>query len=260
VLSPELKGVIERAVEEARHRHHRVVTLEHAVYAMADAPAGAELLSACGARPRELRADLARKLDELPAPGGDDLELAAELHAALQRMAVHASGAGHDQVTLGGFLAALLLERTAYAVSALTLQHVTRLSVTLHLTHGASRRTAMPAARMLGRWRFLSWLRRTLASVGAAIVRWAPRGASTRYEVLVHNDEYTTRDFVVGLMIALFSRSPADAEAFVQEIHVHGVGCAGRYPLREARRLVERATADARREEFPLRLSIVRAP
>lgn len=47
-----------------------MLTLEHAVYAMAGDRDGAALLSACGAKLGPLRADLARQLDELPATTG----------------------------------------------------------------------------------------------------------------------------------------------------------------------------------------------
>jgi hypothetical protein len=47
--------------------------------------------------------------------------------------------------------------------------------------------------------------------------------------------------------------------ALTREVHAQGIGSAGRYPLREARQLVERATVLARRLDYPLRLSILRA-
>ena len=46
--------------------------------------------------------------------------------------------------------------------------------------------------------------------------------------------------------------------AITREVHDHGIGSAGRYSLREARLLVERATALARGADYPLQLSIQR--
>jgi ATP-dependent Clp protease adapter protein ClpS len=254
--------MLDSATAEARRRGNPVLTLEHAVYAMAGDPAGRALLSACGAKLGPLRADLVRHLDELPTTGGADLESAVELHTALQKAATHARAMNREQITAGDLLAAVVLDRTTHAVAALTLQGVTRLSVVTYLTRDPSHRAAMrglPAAHLLGRGWFLSWLRGALASIGRALSGRTPRGARARYDVLLHNDDYTAHDFVVHLLVTLFSRSPVEAVAITREVHVHGIGSAGRYPLREARQLVERATALARRFDHPLRLSIQRA-
>lgn len=262
MLSPEVQRVLDSAAAEARRRGNPVLTLEHAVYALAGDPEGAALLTALGAKLGPLRADLAHHLDELPTTSSLDLTTAGELDSALQRAATHALAVKCDSITAGDLLAAVLLERTTHAVAALTLQGVTRLSVVLHLTHGASHRTAphgLPAAHLLGPGRLLSWVRGALASLGRALSWRTPRGAQARYDVLLHNDDYTQHDFVVQLLVVLFSRSPEDALAITREVHDHGIASAGRYSLREARRLVEHATALARGADHPLRLSIQRA-
>lgn len=262
MLSPELQRILGRSADEARWRCNPVVTLEHALHAMAGDPTGAELLAACGARPRKLRADLERSLDALPTTGGEALDQAPELQAVLVRAATHASSTGHPEITAGGFLAELLFATTTHAVAALTLQGVTRLSVTSYLSHAETRRTARtapPVARLVAGPGFAPGMRHVLARIGRALWRWVPGSASARYEVVFHNDDYTTRAFVIELLVGLFARSRDDAEAFTQEVHARGRGSVGRYPRREAQALVARATAAARRAEFPLRLTIVRA-
>lgn len=262
MLSPEVQRVLEGATAEARRRGNPVLTLEHAVYALAGDPAGAALLSACGAKLGPLRADLARHLEELPTTGRADLEQAVELQTALQHAATHTLAMKREQITTGDLLAAVLLDRTTHAVAALTLQGVSRLSVVLHLTHDASQGGAtrgLPAARALGRGWVRSWVRRVLASLGRVRSWWTPRGAPARYDVLMHNDDYTAHDFVVQLLVVMFSRSPEEAVAITREIHVHGIGSVGRYSLREARHLVKHATALARGADYPLRLSIERS-
>lgn len=262
MLSTEVQRVLDSAATEARRRGNPALTLEHAVYALAGEPEGGALLTALGAKLGPLRADLARHLDELPTTGSLDLEPAVELRSALERAATHALAVKRDSITAGDLLAAVLLDRTTHAVAALTLQGVTRLSVVLLLTHGASHRTAtrgLPAAHLLGRGRLLSWVRGALASLRRALSWRTPRGAQARYDVLLHNDDYTQHDFVVQLLVVLFSRSPEDALAITREVHDHGIGSAGRYSLREAQRLVEQATAHARGADYPLRLSIQRA-
>lgn len=244
MLSPELKGILDRSAADAYHRRNPTLTLEHAVYAMACDTTGAELLSACGAKVGKLRFDLEQYLDQQPTTGDGDLDQAAAFQAALQRAATHAQGSGREQITTDGFLAALLLEKTTYAVVTLARHRVTRLSVITYISQGALHRVAvqeLPKARLFGRW------------------RPAPRGTQDRYEIVLHNDDFTTRAFVVELLTSLFERSREDAEALMQEVHVCGTGSVGVYSLREATRLVERATEAARRAEFPLRMSIIPA-
>ena len=250
VLSPELERLLRDAVAEAVRRNHPLVTLEHVVHAMAVDPSSASVLSACGADVGKLRAKLAHRLDHLPnfdpLPASDGVELpqAVDLQRALLRGELQAHAAGRTQMTVTGFLAALMREETAYTVASLKRQGVTRLSVTTYDSHGTWARheiSALPQARLLGRW------------------RPAPHNLSDRYEVVFHNDDYTTREFVLELLMTLFARSRDEAEALTQETHARGTGSAGSYPLEEAQRLVERATRAARRKDFPLRLSIVRA-
>lgn len=57
----------------------------------------------------------------------------------------------------------------------------------------------------------------------------------------------------------LFSRSPEEAVALTRDVHAHGIGSAGHDSPREARQLVERATALAQDLDYPLRLSIQHA-
>jgi ATP-dependent Clp protease adapter protein ClpS len=244
MLSLELKAILDRSVDEARGRQNPTLTLEHVVYVMAYELDSARLLSACGAKVDRLRAELADYLDRLPTTGGDDLEQAVEFQTALQRATSQALSSASQQMTTGSLLAALLLEKTTYAVAALARHRVTRLTVTTYLTQGRTRSVttpALPRARLLGRW------------------RPAPRGSSDRYEIVLHNDDFTARAFVVDLLMTIFGRSRDEAEALTQEVHARGTGVAGVYPLREARWLVERATKAARSAEFPLRLSITPA-
>lgn len=256
MLSPEVEWILEQAIVEARRRRQPVLTLEHLVHAMTGDPSGSELLSACGADIVKLRDKLARRLDHLPnffplPPGnGNDLAQTVDFQRALQRAAAHAQAVGRGKITLAGLLAALVREKTAYAAAALERQGVTLLAVTLYDTQGAPDTRApspgaaaptLPRARLLGRWRPV------------------PRDPADRYEVVFHNDDYTTREFVIELLTTLFARSREDAEELVWQVHERGTGSAGSYPLDQARRLVERATRRARRAEFPLRLSIVRA-
>lgn len=77
-----------------------------------------------------------------------------------------------------------------------------------------------------------------------------------RYKVLVHNDDFTTKIFVIELLVAVFHK-PLDAAATLMwQIHHHGAAVAGVYPFEIAETKAEHAMALARANEFPLRLTL----
>jgi ATP-dependent Clp protease adaptor protein ClpS len=249
LLSPELERILQRSVDAARNRRNPTLTLEHLVHVMTCDLRCSEFLTACGAKVDKLFRELDRYLAGLPTTGSGDLAQAPEFQVALQRAAAHAQAVGREQITPDGVLAALLLQKDAYAVALLARHRVTRLSVITRISHSETDRAAvraLPRARLLGRWR--------PAPRGPA-----PRGTADRYEVVFHNDDFTMREFVIELMISVFERSRNDAETLTQEIHLRGSGVVGVYAQREANQRVERAIEAARAAEFPLRLSVVPA-
>lgn len=81
-------------------------------------------------------------------------------------------------------------------------------------------------------------------------------GPPPQYKVLIHNDDFTTKVFVIELLVAVFHK-PLDAAATLMwHIHHHGYGVAGVYPFEIAETKVSHAMALARANEFPLRLTI----
>src|SRR5262249_1034179 len=49
------------------------------------------------------------------------------------------------------------------------------------------------------------------------------------YKVLLHNDDYTTMEFVVFILQGIFHRSEADAVQIMLHVHKNGIGVAGVY-------------------------------
>ena len=76
------------------------------------------------------------------------------------------------------------------------------------------------------------------------------------YRVLLHNDDYTPREFVVQILETLFNKPRDEATALMWHVHRNGVGTCGFYPLEFAETKVMQATAVARENGFPLKLTI----
>ncbi len=76
------------------------------------------------------------------------------------------------------------------------------------------------------------------------------------YRVLLHNDDYTTREFVVDVLRSVFHRSESDSVRIMLHVHHNGVGVAGVYTFEVAETKIETVHSLARQHEFPLRLSM----
>ena len=76
------------------------------------------------------------------------------------------------------------------------------------------------------------------------------------FKVLLHNDHYTTREFVVEILQTVFRRSEAEAVQIMLHVHHNGVGVAGVYSHDVAETKIRTVERMARQQEFPLRLSM----
>lgn len=72
------------------------------------------------------------------------------------------------------------------------------------------------------------------------------------FKVLLHNDDFTTMDFVVFVLEYVFMRSEAEAFVIMLKVHNEGMGLAGVYPYEIASMKAEKAMNLARSREFPL--------
>jgi len=76
------------------------------------------------------------------------------------------------------------------------------------------------------------------------------------FRVLLHNDDYTTVDFVVAILVEVFLRSLIEAVRITHAVHERGVGVAGVYPYEIAETKVHRVHQLAKSSGFPLKCSI----
>ena len=72
------------------------------------------------------------------------------------------------------------------------------------------------------------------------------------FRVLLHNDDYTTMEFVVEVLIRFFDRSVEEATHIMLQVHRGGVGVAGIYPRSIAETKVMQVSSEAERQEMPL--------
>ncbi|MFM2152651.1 MAG: ATP-dependent Clp protease, adapter protein ClpS [Pseudomonadota bacterium] len=77
-----------------------------------------------------------------------------------------------------------------------------------------------------------------------------------QYKVLLHNDDYTTREFVVFALETIFHHDEASATRIMFHVHTNGVGVAGVYSHEIAETRAGKCEALARANGYPLRLSI----
>jgi ATP-dependent Clp protease adaptor protein ClpS len=76
------------------------------------------------------------------------------------------------------------------------------------------------------------------------------------YKVLLHNDDYTTMEFVVFVLRTVFQRTEADAVRIMLSVHNQGVGVAGVYSYEIAESKVATVAEMARENDFPLLASL----
>jgi len=76
------------------------------------------------------------------------------------------------------------------------------------------------------------------------------------YAVTLYNDDITTMDFVVELLVKVFHKTTADASAIMMQVHQIGKGVAGIYTYDIAVSKKMQADRMAAEKGFPLRLAV----
>ena len=77
-----------------------------------------------------------------------------------------------------------------------------------------------------------------------------------RYKVTIYNDDFTTMEFVVKILVEVFLKSEAEAEALMLQVHHSDKAVVGIYSYDVAISKARKATNMAREAGFPLRLTV----
>ncbi len=76
------------------------------------------------------------------------------------------------------------------------------------------------------------------------------------YRVILHNDDYTSMEFVVAVLESIFTKSPAEAYRVMMHVHQAGIGVAGVYTHEVAETKVAEVRDLAKEAGYPLRASL----
>lgn len=80
-----------------------------------------------------------------------------------------------------------------------------------------------------------------------------------KYNVLMHNDDFTTMEFVVMILIEIFHKNNQEAEALMLKVHNEGKAVAGCYPYDIAITKVNAALQRAKDAGFPFLMTVEEA-
>jgi len=77
-----------------------------------------------------------------------------------------------------------------------------------------------------------------------------------RFKVLLHNDDYTSMEFVVHVLRGVFQKPEHEAMRIMLAVHKQGLGECGVYTAEVAETKVDTVHAMAKAAGFPLRASM----
>ena len=80
-----------------------------------------------------------------------------------------------------------------------------------------------------------------------------------QYKVVMYNDDYTTMEFVINVLVNVFNKKLIEAEKIMLDVHEKGKGVAGIYSHDIAMTKVYTAMSMAKEQGFPFKLTVEEA-
>jgi len=78
------------------------------------------------------------------------------------------------------------------------------------------------------------------------------------YKVFLHNDDYTTMEFVVEILLNVFNKSVEDSTAIMLNVHRKGIGLCGIYTHEVSETKMDMVHTLAQEHGFPLKCTMER--
>jgi ATP-dependent Clp protease adaptor protein ClpS len=91
------------------------------------------------------------------------------------------------------------------------------------------------------------------------VTRTRPRTVAKRpplFKVLLHNDHYTSMDFVVEVLRDIFNKGMVEAVQIMLSVHKSGIGIAGVFTAEVAETKIDQVHKRAEDQGFPLKCSM----
>ncbi len=80
-----------------------------------------------------------------------------------------------------------------------------------------------------------------------------------RYKVIMHNDDFTTMELVVEILIDVFHKNQVEAERLMMEVHQKGSSVVAVYPYDIAQTKISESTKRAQQQGFPFKMTMEEA-
>lgn len=80
-----------------------------------------------------------------------------------------------------------------------------------------------------------------------------------QFNVIMYNDDFTTMEFVVEVLVDIFHKDEVTAQAIMLNVHKKGKAVVGKYPYDIANTKVNSALLRAKNQGFPFRMTVEEA-
>ncbi len=139
-VNPDVEIACSLAAQEARRRHHDLLTVEHLLFALLHDGTALQILGHVGANIERLKQRvhdvLEQELPKLPEPTNGPPSPSRGFQRVLQRAALHVESSGKEELLVQDVLVAIFSEVDSLAAALLDEARVRRLDVVSYLSHG----------------------------------------------------------------------------------------------------------------------------